>query len=53
ELFPSLIYRMLKPKVVLLIFMLGKIVLIGTKVREEIYTVFNAINIVLYEFRKP
>ncbi|CAG8693769.1 5860_t:CDS:2, partial [Acaulospora colombiana] len=56
ELFPGLIYRMFKPKVVLLIFVSGKIVLTGAKVcalpfvnpnsnvyqvREEIYTAFN------------
>lgn len=35
QLFPGLIYRMLKPKVVLLIFVSGKIVLTGAKVRGE------------------
>lgn len=43
ELFPGLIYRMVKPKVVLLIFVSGKIVLTGAKVREEIYQAFNLI----------
>ncbi len=38
---------MLKPKVVLLIFVSGKIVLTGAKVREEIYTAFNNIYTVL------
>ncbi|EIW66195.1 TATA-box-binding protein [Tremella mesenterica] len=52
ELFPGLIYRMLKPKVVLLIFVSGKIVLTGAKVREEIYMAFNQIYAVLTEFRK-
>lgn len=33
QLFPGLIYRMVKPKVVLLIFVSGKIVLTGAKVR--------------------
>ncbi|KDQ59642.1 hypothetical protein JAAARDRAFT_628099 [Jaapia argillacea MUCL 33604] len=33
ELFPGLIYRMIKPKVVLLIFVSGKIVLTGAKVK--------------------
>jgi transcription initiation factor TFIID TATA-box-binding protein len=33
ELFPGLIYRMVQPKVVLLIFVSGKIVLTGAKVR--------------------
>ena len=32
ELFPGLIYRMVKPKIVLLIFVSGKIVLTGAKV---------------------
>ncbi|KAK1920923.1 putative TATA-box binding protein [Papiliotrema laurentii] len=52
ELFPGLIYRMMKPKVVLLIFVSGKIVLTGAKVREEIYMAFNQIYSVLSEFRK-
>ncbi|WVQ94680.1 TATA-box-binding protein [Kwoniella sp. CBS 9459] len=52
ELFPGLIYRMMKPKVVLLIFVSGKIVLTGAKVREEIYMAFNQIYSVLVEFRK-
>ncbi|WVN87212.1 TATA-box-binding protein [Cryptococcus depauperatus CBS 7841] len=52
ELFPGLIYRMLKPKVVILIFVSGKIVLTGAKVREEIYMAFNQIYSVLLEFRK-
>lgn len=53
ELFPGLIYRMIAPKVVLLIFVSGKIVLTGAKVREEIYQAFNRIYTVLCEFRKP
>lgn len=52
ELFPGLIYRMVKPKIVLLIFVSGKIVLTGAKVREEIYQAFAAIYPVLSEFRK-
>ena len=47
ELFPGLIYRMIKPKIVLLIFVSGKIVLTGAKVREEIYTAFEMIYPVL------
>jgi transcription initiation factor TFIID TATA-box-binding protein len=38
---------MIKPKVVLLIFVSGKIVITGAKVREEIYTAFNQIYTVL------
>lgn len=52
ELFPGLIYRMIKPKIVLLIFVSGKIVLTGAKVREEIYTAFESIYPVLSDFRK-
>lgn len=33
ELFPGLIYRMMEPKIVLLIFVSGKVVLTGAKVR--------------------
>jgi len=52
ELFPGLIYRMMKPKIVLLIFVSGKIVLTGAKVREEIYHAFELIYPVLSDFRK-
>ncbi|KNE58749.1 TATA-box-binding protein 2 [Allomyces macrogynus ATCC 38327] len=52
ELFPGLIYRMLKPKIVLLIFVSGKIVLTGAKVREEIYEAFEKIYPVLSDFKK-
>eukprot|EP01018_Ginkgo_biloba_P009671 Gb_38218 [translate_table: standard] len=52
ELFPGLIYRMKQPKIVLLIFVSGKIVLTGAKVRDEIYTAFENIYPVLNEFRK-
>jgi transcription initiation factor TFIID TATA-box-binding protein len=67
ELFPGLIYRMVQPKIVLLIFVSGKIVLTGAKVpsffitetkehslqvREEIYEAFENIYPVLTEFRK-
>eukprot|EP01027_Heterolobosea_sp_BB2_P004621 GEZU01007085.1.p1 GENE.GEZU01007085.1~~GEZU01007085.1.p1 ORF type:complete len:166 (-),score=41.13 GEZU01007085.1:346-843(-) len=52
ELFPGLIYRMVKPKIVLLIFVSGKIVLTGAKVRDEIYEAFNNILPILLEFKK-
>ncbi|KAL8136295.1 hypothetical protein AgCh_010764 [Apium graveolens] len=52
ELFPGLIYRMRQPKIVLLIFVSGKIVITGAKVREEIYTAFENIYPVLTEFRR-
>ncbi|VDP75004.1 unnamed protein product [Echinostoma caproni] len=53
ELFPGLIYRMTKPKIVLLIFVSGKIVLTGAKVRDEIYEAFRNIYPILKSFKKP
>jgi TATA-box binding protein (TBP) (component of TFIID and TFIIIB) len=53
ELFPGLIYRMIKPKIVLLIFVSGKIVLTGAKVREEIYQAFEMIYPVLQGMLSP
>ena len=41
EIFPGLIYRMVEPKIVLLIFASGKIVLTGAKKREEIKVAFD------------
>ena len=41
EIFPGLIYRMVEPKIVLLIFASGKIVLTGAKKRDEILLAFN------------
>jgi len=53
ELFPGLIYRMVRPKVVLLIFVSGKVVLTGAKSVEDIQTAFNNIYPVLRQFKKP
>lgn len=52
ELFPGLIYRMKKPKVVLLVFVSGKVVLTGAKHRGQIYQAFETIYPALTEFRK-
>ncbi|XP_059161029.1 uncharacterized protein LOC131944443 [Physella acuta] len=52
ELFPGLIYRMVKPRIVLLIFVSGKVVLTGAKVRSEIYDAFENIYPILKGFRK-
>ncbi|XP_061287322.1 TATA-box-binding protein-like [Bos javanicus] len=52
ELFPGLVYRMIKPRIVLLIFVSGKVVLTGAKVRSEIYEAFNNIYSILKGFRK-
>ncbi|XP_014670016.1 PREDICTED: TATA-box-binding protein 2-like [Priapulus caudatus] len=52
ELFPGLIYRMVKPRIVLLIFVSGKVVLTGAKVRNEIYEAFDNIYPILKGFKK-
>ena len=52
ELFPGLIYRMVKPRIVLLIFVSGKVVLTGAKVREDIHEAFDLIHPILKNFEK-
>ena len=52
ELFPGLIYKMEVPKVVLLIFTSGKIVLAGAKSRKDVYTAYKQIYPVLFSFKK-
>lgn len=52
ELFPGLIYRMVKPKIVLLVFVSGKVVLTGAKERAEIEEAFDSISPILRGFRK-
>ena len=52
ELFPGLIYRMKDPKIVLLIFASGKIVLTGAKNKTDIYEAFDNIYPVLKKFKK-
>ncbi|XP_053247492.1 TATA box-binding protein-like 2 [Podarcis raffonei] len=52
ELFPGLIYRMVKPRIVLLIFVSGKVVLTGAKYRSEIYEAFENIYPILKGFKK-
>lgn len=52
ELFPGLIYRMLKPKVVLLIFVSGQIVFTGAQQYQDIERAFRNILPVLKEFKK-
>ena len=41
ELFPGVVYRVINPKVVLLIFVNGKVVLTGARTREDIYKAFD------------
>ncbi|NXK26321.1 TBPL2 protein, partial [Arenaria interpres] len=52
ELFPGLVYRMVKPRIVLLIFVSGKVVLTGAKERSEIYEAFEKIYPILKGFKK-
>ena len=52
ELFPGLIYRLTKPKLVMLIFNSGKIVFTGAKTREHLLEAFNLIEPVLRKFKR-
>ena len=52
ELFPCLVYRMVKPKIVLLIFVSGKVVLTGAKARTQIFEAFDSIYPILKCFKK-
>ncbi|KAG8200813.1 hypothetical protein JTE90_006394 [Oedothorax gibbosus] len=52
ELFPGLIYRLVQPRVVLLIFVSGKIVLTGAKGRGELKESFENMYPILKAFRK-
>ncbi|MCP9259104.1 TATA-box-binding protein [Dirofilaria immitis] len=52
ELFPGLIYRMVKPRVVLLIFVSGKVVITGAKYKKDIDDAFNQIYPILKGFKK-
>ena len=47
-----LVVRMVKPRIVLLIFVSGKVVLTGAKVRQEIYEAFDNIYPILKNFKK-
>jgi len=52
EIFPALIYRMVKPRIVILIFVNGKFVITGAKSRLEIYEGLDNIYPILKSFRK-
>ncbi|CAB3402662.1 unnamed protein product [Caenorhabditis bovis] len=52
ELFPGLIYRMVKPRVVLLIFVSGKVVITGAKTKKDIDDAFNQIYPILKGYKK-
>uniref|UniRef100_A0A7E4WDM2 TATA-box-binding protein n=1 Tax=Panagrellus redivivus TaxID=6233 RepID=A0A7E4WDM2_PANRE len=52
ELFPGLIYRMVQPRVVLLIFVSGKVVITGAKFKKDIDEAFKQIYPILKGFKK-
>lgn len=52
ELFPGLIYRLGQPKVVLLIFVSGKVVITGAKTEESLVEGLKRVFPILLEFRK-
>lgn len=52
EIFPGLIFRMEVPKVVLLIFVSGKVVITGGKKREDLEQAVKNISASLYMYRK-
>mmetsp|Transcript_12830 Transcript_12830/g.10959 ORF Transcript_12830/g.10959 Transcript_12830/m.10959 type:complete len:122 (+) Transcript_12830:371-736(+) len=52
EMFPGLIYKMQSPKIVLLIFVSGKLVLTGAKTKDDINEAFENIYNVLLTCKK-
>ena len=52
ELFPGLIYRLVQPRVVLLIFVSGKVVITGAKTEEIMVEGLKKVHPILVEFRK-
>ena len=52
ELFPGLIYRMLSPNVVFLIFVSGKVVITGGKKESDLSTALSRLYSTLLEFKK-
>lgn len=52
ELFPALIYRLVRPRTVMLIFVNGKVVITGGKSREELQQALDSMYPILRSFRK-
>ncbi|KAI9715193.1 MAG: TATA-box-binding protein [Chrysothrix sp. TS-e1954] len=52
EIFPACVYRMLAPRVVLMLFVSGKVVLTGARSREDVYTAWQVMWPVLLQTRK-
>jgi transcription initiation factor TFIID TATA-box-binding protein len=49
EQFPGLIYRMVEPKVVILLFASGKLVCTGAKKEQDVYTAVQKLHMLLEE----
>lgn len=52
ELFPGLIYHLKEPKVTVLVFVSGKVVLTGARSPKAIYEAFDTMYVMLQEFNK-
>ena len=52
ELFPGLIYRLVSPRVVMLIFVSGKVVITGAKTEKDLSDAFTKMYPVLLDFKK-
>lgn len=52
EIFPGLIYRMMNPRVKILVFASGKIVIAGAKVKDEMFKAFENIYPVLEQYKR-
>ena len=52
ELFPGLIYRLVQPRVVFLIFVSGKVVITGARTEEQLVEGLKKVYPILLEFRK-
>ena len=52
ELFPGLIYRMVSPNVVVLIFVSGKIVITGAKTRSILIDAITKLYPTIFKYRK-
>lgn len=52
EIFPALIYRLVRPRTVILIFVNGKVVITGGKSRDELQLALDTMHPILRSFRK-
>ena len=52
ELFPGLVYRMYNPKIVLLIFVSGRIIITGAKAKGDMDAALEKLHPILLEYRK-